>query len=425
MALRNRRLAGVTGLHFIVVSFGSLLLLTASRREISTTKSAFTDLNVERAINCFETPSECSGTFDLYAHNPDAEVAQCITGDVRTLCRPHVHKSIHLNLLEGRKNDVFLVVGTRQKANCTRDMWRSAFESLAPVAIKFSSHGPFEKHQECFLLAQERARNMGSPYRWLTRVRPDLLIESRISSDVFTPTEMVHLYDIIAVCPFALLNKDSPCFPPNNRHDNVGDMRTHFDEENRFSLSFERIDNDVSVLERHFAWAEYYMQSLALFATSLTDEYRSNRVRACFMQFLATVCYKYHWYGFTSFQALDVLEQTLEDILEELSAPYGDVAHHFEKLGQKYRTIVRGLGAYAGYKSEKSIGDMQILAEQCSVCTSRYKNRTLVRRLESLGVDPRLLCRLPQRKRVQRLLDYHPPEARILFRVENLHEGMC
>ena len=320
MALRNRLVVGVRGLHFklLAVSFGSLILLTASRLrgEIFTAKSVFTDLAVERAINCFETPSECNGSFDLYAHKPDAEIAQCITGDVRTLCRPHVHKSIHLNLLKGRKNDVFLVVGTRQKANCTRDMWRSAFDSLAPVAIKFSSHGPFEKHQECFLLAQQGAGNMGRPYRWLTRVRPDILIESRISSDVFTPTGMVHLYDIIAVCPFALLNKDSPCFPPDDRRDNVGAMPAHFDEENRFSLSFERIDNDVSVLERHFAWAEYYMQSLALFATSLTDEYRSDRVRACFIQFLATACYKYRRYGLTSFQALDVLEQTLEDILE-------------------------------------------------------------------------------------------------------------
>ena len=225
-------------------------------------------MNLNQSASCMTTRVQCNNqSYHLYSNNLKAETAHCITGDVRTLCSEIVYMSIKRNLLTGRENDVYIVVSQRQTADTTFEMCLNALSELTPVLVEFISGSPMQKHLRCFDLVSQHTMKFGlnASYRWLTRVRPDTVIEKRIPDDAFDNTSMSYLYDIMSICPFSELSRKYPCFPPNSIMNVVGKMPAVFDNSSYFQLSFERMDHNTTMLERHFAWMEYYVKSLTQF----------------------------------------------------------------------------------------------------------------------------------------------------------------
>ena len=399
------------------------------------------------------------------------QVALCVVGDARGLCKEKVYRAMRENLISVEETDMhvdtFFALSTRQVAPCSEQAWEAAFASMNPSAILLMEKvGQHAKLHACWSMVHAQEVSMNSQYDWLIRSRPDLLWQHPIPLNAFEESRVHYLYDIVGVCPRASVSESWPCDVPNGPADSVGGgFPATFDQGKLFQVSFDRMDSHTNTMERYFEWMEYYSYSLHTF--SLLPDVGPDRLLQCYMRFLSVSCQIYDRYtvdrlalmpqknfnplshdrATTPYPTtpypttlLESLPFTIYSDLLQRKCQHLQIGSEFESrfrdLGVQFRLMSRGKAQYTGYELTTNQGDsLPFLQQQCESrrlchkiaqqfasddCSANASNDTILYKytwMLCLGVyDVPLTARLYY---------YHPPAALPTFNVSDPTSGNC
>jgi hypothetical protein len=247
-------------------------------------------------------------------------VAHCVAGLVRTFSKQTVYEAFYTNLVLALKpvaeSDVFPALGKAEyevrPANAAG--WLAAFSSFNVVGASLQSAGDQRtKLDSCFtmLLAAEAAH--GRQYTHVLRSRPDVLWLRPVPASLASTAVVMYQYDIAGMCPRAAVTPDWPCDVPNSAHDaTVGPHNVAADPHTDavFQLSFERVNEPITQLERHFEWMAWFRDGLAERLKRADPAPPPPHVlRSILVNYYASMCFKYdfhlHNYIYYSVQSGD------------------------------------------------------------------------------------------------------------------------
>jgi hypothetical protein len=106
-----------------------------------------------------------------------------------------------------------------------------------------------------------------------------------VPAAVLLENATVYLYDIVGLCPRDAVTAQFPCDVPNS-----ADMRS----DPFFQVSFERMNEPLTVLERHLEWTWWYKNSMKVYIEKHTP-FDPQRARTLLLDYFASICFKYDY----------------------------------------------------------------------------------------------------------------------------------
>jgi len=218
-----------------------------------------------------------------------AIIAHCVAGMTRSLSRQSVYESMSkfvVDALLPAKSDFFFALGKTETWQTTTFGWMGAFSHFNVVGASLSSNGTQRTRlDECYAMIKSVEVATGRNYTHVLRQRSDLRWLAPIPAAVLNESKQVHLYDIVGLCQRSEVSTEYPCDVPN-----AADMRA----DPYFQVSFERMNEPLTALERHLEWTWWYKESLKKYILK-NDPFDPGRAKELALRYFTSICFKYDY----------------------------------------------------------------------------------------------------------------------------------
>jgi hypothetical protein len=214
-------------------------------------------------------------------------VAHCVAGMTRSLSRQSVYESMKDNVVAAllpTRSDFFFALGKTEVVQTTTFGWLGVFSHFNVVGAALSSEGNQRTRlDQCYamLIAAEAAT--GRRYTHVLRQRTDLRWLVPVPATVLLENVTVYLYDIVGLCPRDAVTAQFPCDVPNS-------AEMHADL--FFQVSFERMNEPLTALERHLEWTWWYKSSMKAYIEKRTS-IDAEHIRTLLLNYYTSICFKY------------------------------------------------------------------------------------------------------------------------------------
>ena len=191
-------------------------------------------------------------------------------------------KKVVLALLP-TKSDFFFALGKVETWQTTTAGWLGVFSHFNVVGAVLSSEGNQRTRlDQCSAMLTAAEAATGRNYTHVLRQRTDLRWIAPVPAVVLQEQKTLYLYDIVGLCPRSEVTSSFPCDVPN-----TADVRA----DPYFQVTFERMNEPLTALERHLEWTWWYKQSLKGFVEKHT--LGAQHARSLLLNYFTSICFKY------------------------------------------------------------------------------------------------------------------------------------
>ena len=214
-------------------------------------------------------------------------IAHCVAGMTRSLSRQGVYESMKENVVAAllpTKSDFFFALGKAEVVQTTVFGWMGVFSHFNVVGAAISSEGNQRTRlDQCYAMLTAAEAATGRKYTHILRQRTDLRWLAPVPPAVLQENKTVFLYDIVGLCPRHAVTPEFPCDVPNS-----AEMRA----DPFFQVSFERMNEPLTALERHLEWTWWYKNGLKGYIERRSP-FDPQRARVLLLDFFVSICFKY------------------------------------------------------------------------------------------------------------------------------------
>lgn len=236
-------------------------------------------------VDCKQYSHNNSNASHLFSEGP--VIAHCVAGMTRSLSRQTVYESMLEKVVTALlpvRSDFFFALGKPQVIQTTVFGWMGVFSHFNVVGAIISSEGDQQTRLgQCYAMLTAAEAATGRTYSHILRQRTDLLWLAPVPPAVLQENTTIYLFDIVGLCPRHVVTPQFPCDVPNS-----ADARA----DPYFQVSFERMNEPLTALERHFEWTWWYKNSMKAYIEKRSP-FDPHRARALLLNFFASICFKY------------------------------------------------------------------------------------------------------------------------------------
>jgi hypothetical protein len=206
-------------------------------------------------------------------------VAHCVAGQVRTFSKQTVYEALAAHVMAplaaaGYQSDFFAHWGKGDNGNEMRAAntagWAAALSLFTVVGGSLASAGDQRtKLDACYAQIVAAEARHGKTYSHVFRSRPDLFWMRPLPPSLPAAADAaVYLqYDLVGLCPRGAVAPDWPCDVPNAAGPTAVGPRNYPAVPNTtsvFQYLFERVNEPIAQLERHFEWVVWCVRCVCV-----------------------------------------------------------------------------------------------------------------------------------------------------------------